>query len=179
MKFDFTLNKADYLSYYMYSFFVSRQDKPLFSGMRLWFSILYIIMGIFFYYKGTVPSALLLFCLAILWFMFFPYIEKKRYKVGFGKFLDRNMKDRYGKKIVFSMDNQKLSTETEWGNSEMEINDIVNITEVANYYFMLSSDGEVLIIPKKQLSEKDNLRNEIIKISKSASIDFVKNLDWI
>lgn len=175
MEIGYTLDEDDFLQYQLYTSSKSKTIKR--KRLFLWILIplLYLGLAIFNYvYKNELLFPLILIVFAILWFIIYPIYSKSRYKKHYKKHVKNNYKTRFFKPIELNINQNFIEAKDFTGESKINISEIEYLVELKNQFLIHVSSNASIIIPKRDLKEIDDFKNEFIKLS----IPIKDELNW-
>lgn len=178
MKFTFTMGEEDFLTNLLYTASTSKVIINRRKKTRFLVPILYILFGIF-----NLPNhegiAITLFAFAILWVLFYPIRERKRY-IGFYK---KHIKDyfgtRLGKPCSFELENDFLLLKEGDSESRISIEEVESIIELPAAIIIKLKFGTALSLPKAKISGIEELKNILKKLAKKLNIVYMDEPDWV
>jgi len=103
---------------------------------------------------------------------------RKRYLRHFERYVDENLKNRFGKHVSLIFGEEFIDTTDYMGESKLKINEITEVNEIDNYIFLKFSSGESLIIPKIIINQKNEFNNFIKNLVQKLKIQHNVDLNW-
>lgn len=114
--------------------------------------------------------------LAILGFVYHPKKMKDTYVVQIKK-IAKEYKSHINIKYELLINNTCLNIKTEIREIKLQTLEINQIIETQEYFF-LKCKPEIIIIPKIDLHNKDEIRQEFAKLSERLEVEFSSEMDW-
>ncbi|MCB1142086.1 MAG: YcxB family protein [Leptospiraceae bacterium] len=174
---EFSLSKEDYLVYQLYA---SSQSKVIKSSrFKNWLliPILYLILGVIL---NVVLGQIYLFALsiiAVLWVLLYPFYSKYTYTKNYIRNIDEIYGERFGKvcKIIITM--EYLIMELPAEETKLKFPEVVQITEINDYFFLGLRNDSAIIIPKLKV-DYFSLLKFMNQLTEKTNVTIYKNLTW-
>jgi hypothetical protein len=179
MTITYNIEPDDYLTYQLYMASKSKEIKK--KRLRNWILVpfIYILFaGLAFFIGKQRNIALVFSILATLWIGIYPFYSKWMFKDRFRKFIIKNSKEKFGKKVSLTINDNTLSLTDKINSSEVKLSEITSINEIASHYFIKLANGSSIIIPKNQLENDINALNFVQKFLVKHQSKMVKELNW-
>lgn len=177
MEFEFRINEEDFLTFQLYNASKSAKIRKTRKRSRSTISILYIVVSVIFLLLQNYVMAFGFFLISILWFVIYPMYERKKYLNQFKKYVAEHFKENFSKLSKVRINDGVWNSKNEDKESKFELKDIEMVSEIGSHFFIVLKSGYILIIPKREINERDlkNLLNE-----SALKYDFVynKELEW-
>lgn len=177
MYIEFSLNKEDYLVFQLYSSSQSRELKN--SMLRSWFLTPLFFCGIgvgFYFYKGIIyPIAFL--ATSVLWILIYPMYSRRNVVKNYSRNLDEIYGGRFGKTGKLSITDENLIMEDISGETMVRFNEVVQIVEIQEYFFLGLKNGSSIIIPKGRV-DYFTLLKFMNRVTEKTNVAIFKNLSW-
>lgn len=103
---------------------------------------------------------------------------KGKYRKHYEKYLEENYKNQFGKKGVLNFEEDYIVAKDDLGEGKYKVSEIIEINEIAEYFFLKLSSGQSLIIPKQQLKSIEDFNKEIQEIVKQNNFQHNIELNW-
>jgi len=151
MIFEYSLDKNDFLMHQLYSASKSEHIKKRRQRNKILISILYIVLGLYFWLSKDFISAWVFIFFGILWFFFFPMWEKRRYINHFKAHINEHYKGRLGKNAIVNFENDFITEKVENSESKISTDELKEIYEIPAVLLIKLKTGQSLIIPKNKI----------------------------
>jgi len=172
----YILKEEDFLQANLY--FFKKEGKLKQIILRTWLAYLFIISIIigFLVWKEEMLMALVLVCiLAII--TFFHSGRMRRHYFHYYKKKVKVYESRFFKEVKLKVTDTHLHNESVAGQSNVFLAQISSIDETQNYFFIkLKFEG--IIIPKSELNDVSELRNDLIELARKVNIQYQEDLNW-
>ena len=178
MKLSYSLDKEDFLTFQLFTAAHSPYIKKMRRINWLLIPVLYVIFSIIFYFLTDPIFSLGFLVLAILWLVFYPYFQKRRYEKVYRKHNEEIFKNRFGKQIDLSFTKDQVISKDYSGEGKMKLEEIEEINEISDYYFLKFTTGVSLIIPKQKIDTLDKVKDFLDKLAKKLHIKHDVDLKW-
>jgi hypothetical protein len=158
VKLSFDIDIDDVMAFHNYYYETNPAvDKQI---TRAWLggSVMYIIIGLWLagnddswnwtsvYSFGTI---------AILWFFFWPMLNKKRWLKRMRKEITKPVNSNWFGKVCTEFDDEKVYTIFNNGESTVQWSVFKKTVETPGYFFIFQSENQAKIIPKRGLLEAE------------------------
>lgn len=175
MKINYKLTYQDFLEYQLYSSSKSELHRKKRFRSRIIIPILYIILGIYFANKDEGYLIGILFTvLGILWYVFYPLYSKWTYRRYIKKFVEENYKNRINKEVELDFDVSSVSAKDYTSESKINENEIKELIETRDHFFIKLDTDVSLIIPKHAIENKEEFKKRILDFGAV----YVDELKW-
>ena len=178
MNMDYSLERTDFLVHQLFA--ASKSERVIKSrrNSRIRLPIFYFILGVILFILADLVYALIFIGIGLAWYVFHPYFMRRRYVRHFEKYIDENFQNRFGKTVSISFDDEFIQAFDYLGESKLRISEITEISEIREYIFLKFSSGETLIVPKDRVNNRNELNDEIAKITSDRRINHRIDLNW-
>jgi hypothetical protein len=179
MKIEFTLNREDFLQGQL--FFTSQSSQIIKSRRKSRFLIpvVYMLLAMSLFILDEDFVGMIVFAFGLGWFLFSPLLQRKRYMRYLGKYIDEHFANRFDKPVTITFNPDYLEAVDYESEYKVKVTEIVEATEVRDYYFLKLSGGGSIIIPSYKLTlQRKELSETILELVEYAGIKQIINLDW-
>lgn len=177
MEFEFKINEEDFLTFQLYNASKSEKIKKNRKRSRSTISILYLIVTVIFLLLQNYTMAFGFFLISILWFVFYPMYERKKYVRQFKRYVAENFQESFAKISKVQIKDGIWYTKNEDKESQFALGDIGEVNETGGYFFIKLKSGYVLIIPKREINE-GQLRTILKDYALKHTFVYNKELNW-
>jgi len=178
MQLQYSLSKRDFLILYLFSASKSAEISKKRKKNKINIFFLYLAIGMVAYILGYAPLAIIFSISALLWLWFFPKYERKKYIKYYNNYIDNNLQDRIGEKVLLNITSDAIQTKDSISETEIKTSDLSEINEITQYFFFHFHSGESLIIPKNELDDTQNIQKYFEKMAKKEGIKFNRISMW-
>jgi hypothetical protein len=177
MKFTITFQKEDFLQYQLYTASKSKRIKGTRRKSWLITSVSFIMLSLVFYEADKAFFTYYFLVAGIASLAFFPVYQKSRYKKHYEKYVDENYSQRVKAPCEIDINQPNIFTRDKTGESTINTSEIIEINEIAEYFFLKFSTSVSLILPKRGFDYTDMLI-ELKRIADNNNFAINKELDW-
>jgi len=176
MKIKLTLKPSDFLTFQLYSSSKSKLQQKNRNKSKYSVSIIYVLLGFFLFLSGEQIFTLIFLIIAILWYLFFPKYNKRRYKKYFEKHISENYQERVNRTSILDFDNTKHMLIINEPGLEEKINfsEFKSLIEIPSHFFVKLKNGSTLIIPKQFISKPAVFK----KMFSDLGVFYENEIDW-
>ena len=176
MKLEYTLDDDDFVQYYLYTASKSKNIKKKRILMRFLIPFIYLLFSLWEYFKENIWLSSIFLILALVWVIFYPLYTRYRYTKHYAKHVNENYKSRLFKPIKLEVTSDYILGEDFTGETKINITEVKSLTEISNNFFINVTSNASLIIPKRDIFNKDDFKEEFIK--KNIPIENELNWKW-
>jgi hypothetical protein len=178
MKIDYSLDKADFLEYQLYTASKSDTVRNTIRKSRFSVPIVYAILGLLLLTFKMIVLGLIFFGLALGWYYLFPLYNRGRYVRYLNKYLDEYNKNKFDKPVTLTFSDDYIESSDFMSVSKFKVKEIAEVNEIEDYIFIKLTTSESFIIPKNKISNLDNLNERLMKIVSDLGINHNIDLNW-
>ena len=155
MKLTYQLTQSDLVKFNEYHSAHSAFDKKCRRKYRIFFPIIYLTFSIIFFLFSDYPSTIIFIAFAILWFVFYPLWQKKRYRKHFEKHVAETVGDSLKEPMVVELQDEGIHISDYSGQSLYKYSAVGQIVENESCTYIYFGKGIALILPHDRLSIDD------------------------
>ena len=178
MKITTSLNELDFLNYYLYLNSQSKKYQSHRKRSKNLYPPLFIFASIYFFYRSNISFSVFFLCLAVVWYFFFPMLNKKYYVWHYTKFVNKNHKEQINKSCDFEFLEDFIFVTDEIYETKLNSTHLGKIIELNTIIFLQFKDNISLILPKNKVENLVQLRNFLIQFAAALNIEYVHNEAW-
>jgi hypothetical protein len=178
MNTEYTLSHEDYLIFQLYTASKSKHIKQKRFNTRFIVSVLYLALGLMLIYLGNIIAGLAFVGFSVLWHLFIPVYLKKRYLKHYSNYIRENYYNRFDLPIYVRFDREIIFTKDRTGESNINSSELVEINEISHHYFLKFKTGESLILPKKKISNPDEVKTALADLVNQWNIKHNVETEW-
>ncbi len=135
-------------------------------------------MGICSLIYGSIFLAFFFFLVGVLWYFFYPSLERRRYVKHFKSVIKENFSDRFNKVAFLSISDESISARDDSSESKISTSEIEAIIEISSSIFIKINGGMSYILPKNKIEEIDMLAINLKKLANHLKINYVMDNEW-
>lgn len=177
MRIEYTLDKNDFLEYQLFAASQSDRIKRKRRRNRLLVPVVYFFLGIWFLYSGNYPIAIIGLCFAVLWFLFYPFRERRLYIKHFKAFVEENHKNNFGKPVTVELGDDTIFAKDSGSESKILTSELKEINEIPSLIVLGLKSGNSLII-SKNVSDLNAVRDRLKELSESLIVPYYTKDLW-
>lgn len=175
MNIQFKLTNNDFLTYQLYTSSTSKLHQKERLRARLLVPLIYLGFVVFSIYNDDSLILITVFTLlAVLWFLFYPFYAKWKYKRHFQKHILHHYKNKINKPVGITLEDDEILIKDVTSDTRIKRAEIKEITEISNHFFIKLSTDVSLVIPKHVVSNK----SEFIDYFIQDGVNYVDALNW-
>ncbi len=180
MTVSYSLDEKDYLTHQLYIASVSDRIKKKRLNNRIYVPVIYFGIGLFLSTLNSAGtfSVLVFFFVAVLWFLFYPLWESKRYVKHFEAFVKENYADLIGKTITLELTNDHIMAKGEGSEAKINMKELQEVADIPSNIFIRFPGGQSIIIPKEQIANIDMLTVNLKALAANAGVPYTFHETW-
>lgn len=177
MNLKYSLNLDDYLQHQLYAASTTKSIKN--KRLKNWITVtlLFVFLafiinddGLFLKYYFVVAS--------IASLILYPFFQRYQYKKHYLNYIKENYKNRFGKESNITFNETYLESIDFTGETKLNYSNIEKIIEISSHYFLKFNTGGTLIIPKLKIENNEEVKKELLNLSKKLNIEYLTTLNW-
>lgn len=177
MKLEFSLEAQDYLTHQLFLASINDRIKAKRTRGRIIVPAFYLVIAFLFYDPEHIGYTVMIGVLAILWLLFYPLYETKRYINHYEAFILENHKSNFGKPNHLEIQEDHLYARDRTSEAKVSFEEIQTIYELPAHYLVRLGSAQSFIIPKKQVDESE-LKTALERIAQQLSISIQDYRNW-
>lgn len=164
MTLEYKIDEQDFLDFQLFT--ASKSDRINKKKRNGWIllTIGSIVVALYFYLNENVAMTIYFGLVAIACGLFYPKYFKWKYKKHYKTYIKENYSKRFGQIEALEINNDYIFSKDKTGEGKINISEIERVDETDNHFFLKISTGLSLIIPKKELENVDELRENFKEI---------------
>lgn len=174
MKLEFNLTENDFLNFQLFTAAHSKriQNKKLKGWIIL--TVSPAALSIFSYKMGDNFTSIYCGVLSVIFAIFYPLYFKLVYKRHYKAYTKEVFSKRTGTAIEIELFSDVIVTKDKLGEGRFKVSEITKVDETAGQFFVNTSMGNAIIIPKIGSTNHDELRNQFAEMG----LNVVDNIGW-
>ena len=178
MSFTYSLDQNDFLQYQL--FLASKTDRIKKQRIKSWLIVTGCMLLLSFMFHQSNNQFLFYYFLifGILTFIFYPFYQRQKYKKHYARFIAENYKNKFGQTANLKFTEFAIEANDISGETKINLTELENVTETADYFYPKLKGGTGFIIPKSKIADVDHLRTELSNLCGKLNISFVQDLNW-
>ena len=174
MKISYKLQEQDYFMHLLYTASTSENIQKKKRKGHLFLVIGFVIAACYFYLQENNMFAIYFGVVAIVFALFYPIYFKLRYKKYYKKYVQENYSKHFNVTETIEISSDSIHIQNKIGEGKVNLSEIEKVNEIQEYFFVELSTGNSLVIPKKELTEIDELRMKF----KEVGLKVVDDTAW-
>lgn len=143
----YTVNHDHLVSYQMFHTYATVATRRKRKMRPLIFSVLCVLLGLFYYFQDSHPIAYGFWGVAAFAFFAYRGLIKKRYLAYYKNFLDQQRGVGYEEQVTLRHADDGLYTQTDRGQGTLPYSEVRNIVELADIYILRLQNENAIVIP--------------------------------
>jgi len=172
-----TLKKEDYLTYVLFTSSKSKRVKKNRLISRLILIIGCLIGAFIGYQKEDIFIEYYFLAAGVGMLLFYPRYQRWYYKRHYAKQVSETRKDCFNEICKLEITTEQIWTVDDSSEMKFKTADMLEINEIADYFFLKVKGGSSLMLPKAEFDYK-SLLELLTDISKKYSIPMNRELGW-
>ncbi len=174
MKLEITLSEQDYLTHQL---FIASQSESVIKKRRVGrivIPIIYLLIGVPFFLWNSNGPGIFFIIIGILWFFFYPFYSRYRYKRHYQNYIKQYYQPRIGQAASMHFSHSLIKTKDHTGKAEIKMEQVDQLVEIGQHYFIQLKNHQTFIIPKDQIKD----RSGFTTFFEGLDIDIVDQQNW-
>ncbi|KLT71383.1 MULTISPECIES: YcxB family protein [unclassified Flavobacterium] len=177
MTLTYELNYSDLLVNQLYLASESKNIKRKRRNERIRIPILYLILALYFIlHKGNFFAGILLILFGIIWFSFYPYYSKRRYKKHYVNHINEHYKNSVNRTSEITFTEDYIYGKDETSETKINSNEVEKLIELKDHFLIRLKTDLSIIIPRKAINHTEEFKTILIEY-KAVYVDKV-NWEW-
>jgi len=178
MHLQYTLDENDFLDFQLYTADTAPAAQRKRRMIQYAFAGMYVILGGLMLVVSKPGLAVFLFALGILWWMFYPKYERKRYQNHFRLHIHEHYQDRIGRPSSMKFTDKGIVSQNSGGEGILPYTELEAIQETGRHIFLRLKSGVALIIPKHQMENAAEITSTLQQLAQEHHIPYTTQLNW-
>ena len=178
MELSYALTHQDYLTCFLYQASQKKQEIRKRKMNRALFSMLYVVIAIYFFLNDNLQAGLFLIFLAFSYYFLYPKYEKARYRKHYAKHIDTNLKEILNQPVTLLLQPKGIRLEDEGSRAEFNWSKCSKMVELPTYFLVYFTEASTLILPKAIVADLPQLHAILRHKANDLQIPFIEDLDW-
>lgn len=163
MTISFNNTVEDFVGYYMYAASKSGVILKKRRIARYLFSVLYFIIGLYFFVCDSIILGGTFVTLGIAWFLLFPLMTKNSSAKSYRKYIIENYQNKINRPVELSLGSEYVLVSDGINESKIAVSEFEKLTETKSVFYLKLKTAAVFIIPKNQI-DTVTFKAEIAKL---------------
>lgn len=179
MRYQYKLSEQDFLIHSLYS----TTKNPIFKKQKKKVKFIFLFFLLIFLLIIYSQNDLFTFIIAtisfsFLYFIYVLHFYKHLIKGNYEKWNKQNLGIRFNKEAVLDFQDDFIETSGMDIKLEIKYDAIEEFNEIPDYYYFKLKTNERLIIPKREIYNKESFLDMVNNLQKKYNITTTKELNW-
>ena len=179
MRYQYNLSEQDFLIHSLYSGSKNPLQEKQIRKTTIYLVIAFSILLISIYNQNSIKVfivSVLIYAFLICFYVF--YLNKLFIKKHYKKWNKQNLGLRFNKEAVLDFKDEFIETSGMGIKLEIKYDAIEEFNEIPDYYYFKLKTNERLIIPKREIHNKEFFLKMVNTLQKKYNIKIIKELNW-
>lgn len=177
-EFQFQSTKTDYLAYQLYVASTSPRILRKRKKGKYLVTIVYVVLSILILINNVNFLGFAFLAFALMWFLFYPIYEAKKYIKHFETFYEENFDKKQGTDVRIELGEHEIKAFDYAGEGKRRIDSIEEIAETQHHVFVKLSPGMAYIIPKYRIENHLELNQWVKSTCQKYNIPHIVDMNW-
>lgn len=175
---NYQINQEDFLEHQLFiaSKFVQNQRRR--QKNKILVPSFYVICGIILYFFGAITLTIIFLVFALLWYIYYPAFEGRRFSKYYNEFINENFKDKFGKSTTLMLNKDLLYSKDAVSECKYQSTEVSKIQEIPSTIFIFIKGGTTYILPKDQFENLEELKIQLQAISSVWNVKYENDEGW-
>jgi len=178
MKLQYSLEKNDYVTFQLFTASKSNRIIKKRRNNKILPPLIYIALAVVSYYLEDIGLSVAFIIIGLLWFLFYPAYERKKYLRHYEKNIEENYKNRFGKLETLEFNEDYILSKDYSGEGKIILSEVEELNEIKEYFFLKFNSGVSLIIPKYKIDNLEQVSNYLIGLVSGLKKKHKVDLNW-
>ncbi len=176
MTIKFSLNENDLLQFFLFTATQNNALKKKLNFGKYLLSIGSLSFAILFFVGKNTFLGLYFGIFAAVILVFYDRYYKWRYATNYKKYIARQLSEKYGQESELTLNDDHFHAKEREGEGTLNFDQVVQLTETNEFFYMKISAGNTIIIPKRVMEQPSAFANALTQ--KGFTIDQQLNWKW-
>ena len=153
IKLQYALTEEDHLQLQLYVASTSERIAKKRKRTRVVLPAVYLLLAVVLFLFADKSFAIAFALIAVLWFLFYPKWETRKYRKHYLNFVRENFQNSIGKPTTLELEKDVVRADNHMGNSTFKTTVVTATDEIADSYYLRLDKGMVIAVPKRILGE--------------------------
>ena len=176
--FQMKIDENDHLTFQLYN--ASKKPSVRKSRITGWIitTTTFLLMGLLFLQQNNTWAARYFFVLSGITLVFYPFYSRWRYKNHYRKHVRETFKNSFDDDCTLDIREESIITRDNGSEVKVSTDQILEISEIRDYYFIKIRSGASFIIPKLKVDNLARMEQDLKMLVDKKVIPFNVDLDW-
>ena len=176
MKMKYTLDRKDFVELQLFNATKSVSIQKKKRRETIYLTLGALLAAAYFLVQDHMAMTIWFLLVAVVTVSFYPKYFKRKYKKHYEKYIDEHYAKRFGEKVELALTNEAIWSRNQIGEGTLYLSEIDRVNETQHHFFLHTSAGPSMIIPKRELDTLDQFRAAVAKVNIPVIDD--KNWSW-
>ncbi|HET8572481.1 MAG TPA: hypothetical protein VFL76_01305 [Edaphocola sp.] len=169
---NFHLDKEDFLRYQLYMVVQMPRIRKSRRRKRWTFPVIFALFGLIFLTIHKSYLAFTAWFLALLWFSFYPILNRKKYQKFYADFVEEHYGNRFGKDISIDFREDKIIGRDNGLELKIRFKELEEIIELPTLLLLKINPQQHIIIAKNKLESPKSLVELLVRLAGKWQVPF-------
>ena len=176
MKIKYTLDRQDFVQLQLFNATKSVSIQKKKRRETIYLTLGALLAAAYFFIQDHMAVTIWFLLVAVVTVFFYPKYFKRKYRKHYEKYIDEHYAKRFGEKVELALTNDAIWSKNHIGEGTIYLSEIDRVNETQHHFFLHTSAGPSIIIPKRELDTLDQFRAAFAKVNIPVIDD--KNWSW-
>lgn len=178
MTIEYKIDENDFLIHKLYVTSMSDIIKKKRQKNKVIVPLVYVAIGLLFFFQGKLALAIICFIVGLLWFFIYPLWERRRYIKHYQDLIKENYKNRFGKTATLEFSNDFILAKDNGSESKVLTTELEKINEIPTTIFIRLKNGQSFILPKNKIINIGNVTTRLKELATYLKIKYDIDEKW-
>ncbi|MFM9950219.1 MAG: YcxB family protein [Saprospiraceae bacterium] len=178
MTITYSLSENDFLTHQLYAASTAERIIKKRQRARLIGPLIYLLLGLYYWFVSSRTAAGFLVILAILWYFIYPIWERNYYVRHYQAYIRENFRDRIGKLLTLTFEDDHLFAKESGMESKIPYSELSSVIEIPATIFLKLKTGEAIVLPKSSIQNLEPLKEKLKALTSALDVPYVLNEQW-
>lgn len=178
MKLEYSLEKNDYVTFQLFAASKSCGIIKKRRNNKIILPLIYLGLAIISFLIEGIGLSIIFLIIGLLWFLFYPAYERKKYFKHYDKYIEENYKNKFGKVETLYFEEDYVLYKDYIGEGKLFLSEVEELNEIGKYFFLKFNSGVSLIIPKVKIDNLEQFSQYIKSLVSRLNRKHKIELNW-
>jgi len=140
--------------------------------------LIYLAFGLWFLIEDNYSMTITFFITGLLWFLIYPFWERRHYINHYKGFIKENYKERLGRTATLEFSNEVIIAKDNGSESKVLTTELEKIIEISSTIFVKLKGGQSFILPKDKIDDIGTLTGRLKELASYLNIEYCIEDKW-
>lgn len=174
----YEINENDFLTFQLFTASKSASIIKKRRRAQIRVPIIYLIFVVLLLLVDAYVLAGAFAVIAVLWFLFYPRWESRRYLNHYKTFIKEHYKNRSGRNATMEINDDVILTKENGSEGKLLTIELEEIVEIPTVILMRLKGGQAFVLPKDRINNLEELKSRLKELASYLKIKYSVENEW-